>query len=199
MLNYMFHLFQWRLSLHNGISYIANDLFGIEVTYQWPIPPVKGDSEAGGLSTFFIYPHLDDNAKTIKYYAFPSSQAKALFEKLLKINGVWPKAAFSLTQLGQEKLAHAVETFDVAVLQSIPGIWPKGAKKILVELKGSFSDKDMLKINADDKLVKDITKMLTTMGYDKSRILGALSSYTEPLAKENVQTIVAWLVKKLAE
>ena len=161
----MFHIFHGTLTSHNGISYIANDLFGIEVTYQWPISPVKGGGKAEEFSTFFIYPHLDDNAKTIKYYAFPSSQAKALFEKLLKINGVWPK----------------------------------GAKKILVELKGSFSDKDMLKINADDKLVKDITKMLTTMGYDKSRILGALSSYTEPLAKDNIQTIVAWLVKKLAE
>lgn len=193
----MFHIFHGTLTSHNGISYIANDLFGIEVTYQWELPLVKEGH--GWFATFFIYPHLDDNAKTIKYYAFPSSQAKALFEKLLKINGVWPKAAFALTQLGQEKLAHAVETFDIAVLQSIPGIWPKGAKKILVELKGSFSDKDMLKINADDKLVKDITKMLTTMGYDKSRILGALSSYTEPLAKDNIQTIVAWLVKKLAE
>lgn len=185
----MFHIFQGKLSSHNGISYIANDLFGIEVSYQWP----------SNLSQFFLYPHLDDNAKTIKYYAFPSSQAKALFEKLLKINGVWPKAAFALTQLGEEKIAHAVEIFDASVLQSVPGIGPKGAKKILVELKGSFSDNDMLKLNADDKLIKDITKMLTTMGYDKARVLQTLRDYPDPLTKDNTQAIVAWLVKKLAE
>jgi Holliday junction resolvasome RuvABC DNA-binding subunit len=85
----------------------------------------------------------------------------------------------------------------VAFFQTIPGIGPKTAKKILVELKSSFSSKDLIKINADDKLVKNITKTLTAMGYDKTKVLTKLAQYEDEINDETLATVLQWMIKGL--
>lgn len=84
---------------------------------------------------FFLFPYLDDNKKTIIYYAFDTKEQKTLFESLLKVNGVGPKTAFQIVQLPKAQFQTALKTVDVIFFQSIPGIGPKSAKKILLELK----------------------------------------------------------------
>jgi Holliday junction resolvasome RuvABC DNA-binding subunit len=48
----------------------------------------------------------------------------------------------------------------VKFFQAIPGIGPKSAKKILLELKDSFNAEDMQRLDLDQKLYKDIVKSL---------------------------------------
>jgi Holliday junction resolvasome RuvABC DNA-binding subunit len=49
---------------------------------------------------------------------------------------------------------------DVKFFQAIPGIGPKSAKKILLELKGTFDVQDVQTMDVDQKLYKDIVKSL---------------------------------------
>lgn len=91
----------------------------------------------------------------------------------------------------------AIETFDLVFFQSIPGIGPKTAKKVLVELKSSFSDKDLIKINADDKLIKNIVKTLGTMWYDKTKVLSKLSTYDGVISQETLAWVMQWLIENL--
>ena len=74
----MFHYIQGTLSRHGTDQYITNTMFGIQVTYDGPTDQ----------HDFFVYPHLDDTAKTIRYYAFATASDKSLFEKLLKVSGI---------------------------------------------------------------------------------------------------------------
>ena len=94
-------------------------------------------------------------------------------------------------------LQNAVNDFDTSVLEEIPGIGKKTAKKIMVELKESLSPKDITKLNSDSKTFNNIVKTLTTMGYDKEKIVKALQSYQEEITKDKVQDIVVWLIKTL--
>ena len=57
------------------------------------------------------------------------------FEQMLKMSGVGPKTAFQIVQIRLEELARAIEQLDTKLFQSIPGIGPKLAKKIILELK----------------------------------------------------------------
>ena len=121
-------------------------MFGIQVHYlgkqsQWE---------------FFLYPYLDDNKKTIFYYGFDSFDQKGLFEKLLKINGVWPKTAFQISQLPPENLQQAIKNVDIKFFQGIPWIGPKSAKKIVLQLRGTFDVEDIQRMDIDQKIYKNI-------------------------------------------
>jgi Holliday junction DNA helicase RuvA len=54
----------------------------------------------------------------------------------------------------------AIKDLDVKFFQNIPGIGPKSAKKILLELKDSIKQDDLVKLAIDDKLLKKITTTL---------------------------------------
>ena len=183
----MFHLITGTFHTYDNQTYISNDLIGIQITYH-------GKQEKW---TYFLYPIIDDHAKTIKYYAFDTASQKESFSSVLKISGIGPKIAYEISWIEPNKLKTAIESFDVAFFQSIPGIGPKTAKKVLVELKSSFSDKDLIKINADDKLVKNIVKTLSTMGYDKTKVLTTLSHYEETISQDNLSLVLQWMVENL--
>ena len=183
----MFHLITGSLSNYENQLYIHNDLLGIQVTYH-------GKQDKG---TYFLYPIMDEHAKTIKYYAFDSASQKESFSSVLKISGIWPKIAYEISWIDSKKLAQAIDSFDIVFFQSIPGIWPKTAKKVLVELKNSFSDKDLIKINADDKLVKNITKTLTSMWYDKTKVLTKLSTYDGVISQDTLSAVLQWLIQNM--
>ena len=183
----MFHLITGNLNNYENQLYISNDLLGIQATYhgkqsQW---------------TYFLYPIMDEHTKTIKYYAFDSASQKESFSSVLKISGIWPKIAYEISWIDAAKLMQAIDTFDLVFFQSIPGIGPKTAKKVLVEIKSSFSDKDLIKINADDKLVKNIVKTLGTMGYDKTKVLTKLSTYDGVISQDTLAWVMQWLIENL--
>ena len=62
-------------------------------------------------------------------------EQKEVFEMMLKVSWVWPKTAFQIVQLPLNELKDAVENLDAKFFQAIPGVWPKMAKKIVLELK----------------------------------------------------------------
>lgn len=164
---------------------ITNTSFGIQAQYNGT-QKTKGE--------FFVFPYMDENLKTIHYFAFDSLMQKSAFTNLLKISGVWPKTAFGIANMNPKALENAVETFDVKALQSIPWVWPKTAKRLLVELKSTLSKKDVAKLTIDDKLLRSIVLSLKSYGYDAPTIKKQLAECTIPLAKEHLPEIVKWLI-----
>lgn len=183
----MFHFISGTVLATTEATYITNSFIGIQVTYQ-------GQRTEGN---FFLYPIIDEHSKTIKYYAFDSDSQKNSFSSVLKISGIWPKIAYEIARADPTKLTNAINTFDVAFFQSIPGIWPKTAKKVLVELKSSFSDKDLIKINADDKIVKNIIKTLGAMGYDKNKVMTTLATYDGEISQDTLSHVLQRLVQHI--
>jgi Holliday junction resolvasome RuvABC DNA-binding subunit len=57
----------------------VNPSFGIQALYN-------GSQKAKG--EFFLFPYLDDNLKTVNYFAFDTIMQKQAFASLLKISGV---------------------------------------------------------------------------------------------------------------
>lgn len=162
-------------------------MFGIEISYDWS--QMQGE--------FFLHPYIDDNQKTIKYFAFETLQQKSVFEQLVKISGIGPKTAFSISAIPQQTLHNAIETFDTKVLEAIPWIGKKTAKKIMVELKDSLSDKDISKLAIDPTLHKNIVKTFTTMWYDKNKVESTLQNYDKDISKDTVQEVVVRIIKQI--
>lgn len=183
----MFHLFTGKVHIYQGKTYIQNDSFGIQTNYLW--------TKSEGM--FFLFPYLDDNKKTIIYYAFDTAEQKSLFENMLKVSGIWPKTAFQIVQLPQESFQQAIKTVDVKFFQSIPGIGPKSAKKILLELKWTVDLHDFEKIHIDEKLFKDIVKSLKNFGYDSNRVKEIITKYEWKITKDTMPEVIKWIIKNI--
>lgn len=166
---------------------LKNDMFGIQIYYIWK----KDQGE------FFLYPYIDDNKKTIFYYAFDTIDEKIMFEKMLKISGIGPKTAFQISQLPKENLQTALKNVDVKFFQTIPWIWPKSAKKIILQLRGTFDVEDIQRMDIDQKLYKNIVTSLKGFGYGADQVKACLQKYEGAVTKENVSEVVKRIISQI--
>lgn len=83
------------------------------------------------------YCHIREDLFQI--YGFLRQEERALFELLLGISGVGPKAALSiLSTLGVREFGRAIHDSDVAALTKVSGIGKKGAQRIVLEAKAKL-------------------------------------------------------------
>lgn len=183
----MFQYFQWKIEKKGWITLLVHDFFGIQVSYGWK----KSQWE------FFIYPFYDENKRTVQYFAFDTIEQKQLFEQFLKVNWIWTKTAFQLAQTPQEEISNAVKNMDVKFFQAIPWIWPKWAKKILLELKDTLNVNELSSLDIDQKLFKDIVKSLRSFWYDSDSVKKVLITYKEPITKEKMPEIIKRIISQL--
>ncbi len=68
-------------------------------------------------------------------FGFVDKDEKKMFDTVLKINGVGPKVGLAIcSTFTPQTFAKIVNSKDVAMLKRVPGIGPKAASRILVEL-----------------------------------------------------------------
>ncbi len=170
--------------VYDHCTMIHNDMFGIEVTYT-------GQQQ---LWQFFLYPQLDQNNQTIRYYAFDDILQKTQFEQLLKLPWIGGKTAYHIASLPHNLLEDAVEKMDVAFFQSLPWVWPKTAKRLLLELKQTVSKDDMMTLSGDPKIAQDITKSLQSLWYQQQTIKLLLPDVPYRFEKEHIPDIMKRLI-----
>lgn len=72
-------------------------------------------------------------------FGFAELEELKLFQLLLTVSGVGPKSALAaVSALNAEQIAVAVQNEDDGVFKSVPGIGPKTAKLIIVQLAGKL-------------------------------------------------------------
>ncbi|WP_026927210.1 Holliday junction branch migration protein RuvA [Granulicoccus phenolivorans] len=88
--------------------------------------------EATHLQTHLV---VREDSQTL--YGFATSEERDCFELCLGASGVGPKLALAIMSvLSPGELAATVEAGDHKTLTRVPGIGPKGAQRIVLELKG---------------------------------------------------------------
>ena len=185
----MLHYFVWNLKIVGKEKFLVNSSFWIQVLYSW------GKSEG----EYFVYPYFDDQKKTFWYFAFDTMEQKEVFEMMLKVSWVWPKTAFQIVQLPLNELKDAVENLDAKFFQAIPGVWPKMAKKIVLELKDNVKIFEAVQIDQDQKLFKSVSKSLQNFWFESSRVKELLRNYPEKLTEENLPNVVKWVISEMGK
>ena len=183
----MFHFLHGKVQKIWSESLIISDNFGIQALYA-------GNQKEWD---FFLYPYMDENRKSVFYFAFDTLEQKQNFEQMLKVSGVGPKTAFQIAQIPIWELAGAIENLDTKLFQSIPWIGPKLAKKIILELKGNFQLSQASSIDVNQKLFKAVVKSLKNLGYDGQNVKAILSQYQWDLDKADLAEVVKWVISQL--
>ena len=115
-----------------GAGSVVVDVHGI----GYEVSVSAGDFEAVALNQdvkFYTYHHVREQAEEL--FGFSSLAAKKLFEMLITVQGVGPKAALAILSLGDaEHVRNAIANADSAFVQKAAGVGKKTAERVVVDL-----------------------------------------------------------------
>ena len=110
-----------------GAGSVVIDVHGV----GYEVSVAAGDFEAVVLNQdvkFYTYHHVREQAEEL--FGFSSLAAKKLFEMLITVQGVGPKAALG----DAEQVRNAIANADSAFVQKAAGIGKKTAERVVVDL-----------------------------------------------------------------
>ena len=109
-------------------------------------------------------------------YGFIDMAEKKLFARLIKINGVGPKVAMAIcSTYTPAQFATVINNKDMNGVKKVPGIGPKSAGRILVELNGYDAD-IMSSQSPKNQSFNEATEALESLGFKKDKISKALTA-----------------------
>ncbi len=110
------------------------EVAGVGYRVQGSAAPLAGLGEPGSQVFLHIHTHVREDA--IILYGFSTRDERQCFETLIGAHGVGPAVALALLSVhSPAALRRVVATEDAAALTLVPGIGPKTASRLLIELK----------------------------------------------------------------
>lgn len=153
--------------------------------------------------TVKVHTYYKAREDDISIFGFNTLEELKMFELLISVSGVGAKTALSMLAVCEpSEFALAVISEDVKALTGIPGIGPKSAKRIILELKDKITKEqeiEKIKLQVDSKSkqedkiqiaiennnkVAEAIAALQVLGYNKKEIEKAFTK----LDKNNLST-----------
>ena len=132
------------------------------------------------------------------YVGFSSLEEKDLFNKLIDCKGIGPKTALNaLRDITIEEFIDAINNSDVKRLKKLPGIGPKAASQIILDLQGILKveeNKATLKLN---KAQEDAKSALKNLGFKVKDIEECIKKINDDsLSTEQYVTQILKMIRK---
>lgn len=132
---------------------------------------------------FYTYHHIREQSQEL--FGFSSLAAKKLFELLITVQGVGPKAALSILSLGESELVrNAIANGDSGFVSKASGVGKKIAERVVVDL----SDKVGLAVNvahasgiSTTPAGDEAMEALMALGYSLNDAISALENVSADL------------------
>ena len=92
-----------------------------------------------------VYTYFQVREDAMSLYGFLNRQDREMFRQLIGVNGVGPKAALGiLSTMTPDDLRMAIVTGDAKAISRAPGIGPKTAQRLILDLKDKVSMEEVL-------------------------------------------------------
>ena len=123
----------------------------------------------------FIFTYLNVKENLMELYGFLDLERRSLFSNLIDVSGIGPRTAINLlSNASVSSFKENILSEDVKSLSLIPGIGPKTAKRIILDIKEKISSIPASQNNIDNSKIDfsydDIYTALSSLGYKKSQI-----------------------------
>lgn len=159
---------------------------GYELTISAPdAETVNVDSE----TKFYTYHSVRENGEDL--YGFTSLAAKKLFEMLISVNGIGPKAAMSILSLSTpEEVRNAIANDDIAFISKASGVGKKSAERVIVDLRDKvglpshYGRSEAYQIKAEKPPTDEALDALIALGFPLKEATAALSDVDPTLPVE---------------
>lgn len=176
-------------------GYIVIDVNGVGYKIFMSETAIEKIGEIGEIVKVHTYLRVREDDMSL--YGFNTNEELRMFELLLSVSGIGAKSAISiLSNVTPYSFALAVITDDVQKIKSLPGIGPKSAQRIILELKDKINKEETAaditeetkeKHVEDTEKVKEAVSALQVLGYSKKEIEKALDNINkETLTVEEI-------------
>lgn len=179
-------------------NYVVIDVGGIGYKIFMSNISINEIGELGKLVKVHTYYYVREN--DVSLYGFLHHDELKMFELLLSVSGIGAKSAIAmLSNITPAGFACAIISNNVALLKKIPGIGPKTAQRIILELQDKLKSEEEIAKNdhqteisfvPDTENVNEAMQALQILGYNKKEIDKAF----EKIANTDVS--VEELIKK---
>lgn len=173
-------------------SYIVIDVNGIGFKVFMTESSIQSIEKNQDIKVFTYMRVMEDD---MSLYGFLNNEELAMFELLISVGGIGAKSAIAiLSNIEPSAFALAIISDDVAKLKKLPGIGPKTAQRIILELKDKIKSEQALEGNTDikekiviDNNTQDAIDALQVLGYNRKSIEKALEGLnTKDMSVEEI-------------
>lgn len=163
----------------------------------------------GEMVKLYTYLHVREDA--IQVYGFENKDELEVFRLLLNVNGIGPKGALGiLSAISTDDLRFAVLSDDVNLIKSCPGVGPKTAQRLIIELKDKLKLEDAFEMainnssnrkdNVQDNSVivmNEAVEALVSLGYSSKDAISAVKK-VENIQNKSSEQILKEALKGMA-
>ena len=146
-----------------------------------------------------LYTHLQVREDAMELFGFLSAEEKEVYEILISVSGVGPKVGLAiLSTLEPDGFIYAVVNGDAKAIAKSPGVGPKLAQRIILELKDKFkgygADIEELSAEPVTSLANEAAEALLALGYTQNEAMNAVSGL-----EGTVEEMVGQALRKLMQ
>lgn len=166
-------------------SSVIVDVHGV----GYEVAVALGDYEKALLNEpvkFYTYHHIREQSQEL--FGFTSLAAKKLFEMLITVQGVGPKAALAILSLGEsEVVRNAIANGDVTFITKASGVGKRIAERVIVDLTDKVglairTNVDTLGVSQEISHTDEALEALMALGYNLNDATRALEGVSTDLS-----------------
>ena len=193
----MFAYIKGRLEVKTN-GYIVIDVNGIGYKIFMSETAINKLGAIGEIIKIHTYVRVRED--DISIYGFNTNEELRMFELLLSVSGIGAKSALViLSNVSVSSFALAIINNDINLLKKLPGIGPKTAQRVILELKDKLKKENEIVANEntdisdtintaimDDEKIAEATAALKVLGYTGKEIEKALEKVDANLSVEDI-------------
>ena len=171
-------------------KYIVLDNSGIGYLIYVPNPY---NFKVNDYATIWVYQAVREDS--IDLYGFATFDEKEFFLKLISVTGIGPKSALPILAASSvNEIKAAIASGNSKYMQKFPGIGPKAAQQIILDLSGKIEfEKESLVTDALD----DCVEALVALGYNKKEVNKVIGKVDQTLPQNEIIKQALKLLSKL--
>ena len=183
------------------IGYVVIDVGGLGYKVYMSEPSIDEIGNIGEQVKVHTYYKVAED--DISIFGFNTSEELRMFELLISVSGIGAKTATAMLGcIEPSQFAIAVISNDIDTLKRIPGVGPKSAQRIVLELKDKMKKEQQIselsnatseqkskvhKIIVSDSKVQEATDALQVLGYTRKDVEKVLEKIdTQDLTIEDI-------------
>ena len=147
-----------------------------------------------------LHTHLYAREDNLSLFGFSSELELKMFELLLTVSGVGPKAAVNiLSAASLDVLCTAIASGNAGLLTKIPGIGRKTAERVILELRGKVDVAGVPAATSAGRTDDDeVVAALVNLGYSTAEAQSAVRSLP-PVASASLEDRILLALQHFAE
>ena len=192
------------------LGYVVIDAQGLGYKIFMSEPSIEEIGNIGDEVKVHTYYRVSED--DISLFGFNTQEELRMFELLISVSGIGAKTAIAmLACIEPSQFAIAVISDDIDTLKKIPGVGPKSAQRIVLELKDKMKKEQQIaeltnasleqkskikKVIVVDSKVQEATDALQVLGYTRKDVEKALEQIDT--AELKVEDIIKMALRELS-